>query len=118
MKNRSKNMSIIDADLTVDGTLESQGSLVIRGHVKGTLKGRQVTVAEEGSLIAEVTAASIIIGGKVEGDVVASEDLTVLSTGSCTGTVRCKNLTVESGGMLNANVTYIQNNGSVVDSGE
>jgi len=112
VKNRFKNMSIIDQDLSIEGTLNSEGSLLIRGTVKGTLTGKNVTVAEEGALLAEVTADQITIGGKVEGSIQANEELIILSTGSCSGTVVCKNLTVESGGLLNANVTYLSPGGS------
>jgi cytoskeletal protein CcmA (bactofilin family) len=112
VKNRFKNMSIIDQDLSIEGTLNSEGSLLIRGTVKGTLTGKSVTVAEEGALLAEVVADQITIGGKVEGNIQANEELIILSTGSCSGTVVCKNLTVESGGLLNANVTYLSPGGS------
>lgn len=107
MKTPSKNLSIIDKELTVDGTIASKGSLVIRGNVKGTLKGDKVVIAEEGSVVADADVSSLTIGGVFEGDVRASEELVILSTGSCSGSVVCKNLTVESGGRLNASVSYI-----------
>lgn len=106
MKNRSKNLSIIDRDLSVDGTIISKGSLVIRGSVRGSLKGEKVVIAEEGAVYADTNVTSLTVGGTFEGEVHASEELIILSTGSCSGTVVCRNLTVESGGMLNAMVTY------------
>ena len=36
-----------------------------------------------------------------------SEELIILSTGNCAGKVVCKNLVVEAGGILNAEVTCI-----------
>ena len=36
-----------------------------------------------------------------------SEELIILSTGNCAGKVVCKNLVVEAGGILNANVACI-----------
>lgn len=107
MKETSKNLSIIDNDLTVDGTVTSKGSLVIRGSVKGTLTGEKVVIAEEGSVYADVKVSSMTIGGTFEGDITANDELVILSTGSCSGTVLCRNLTVEMGGMLNATVTYV-----------
>ncbi len=107
MKDSSKNLSIIDNDLTVDGTVTSKGSLVIRGCVKGILTGEKVVIAEEGSVFADAKVASMTVGGTFEGEITATEELIILSTGSCSGTVVCKNLTVEMGGLLNATVTYI-----------
>ena len=106
MKNETKSLSIIDRDIKVEGTISSKGSLVIKGMLKGTLVGETVVVAQEGEVYADVKASSITIGGKFEGEVNASEELIILSTGSCSGKVICKDLTVESGGLLNASVSY------------
>ncbi|MBT3311460.1 MAG: polymer-forming cytoskeletal protein [Desulfobacterales bacterium] len=108
MKRDKKNLSIIDKELLVDGTISSKGTLVIKGTVTGTLVGDTVVIAEEGSLIAQAKVSSITIGGRFEGDVTASNELIILSTGNCSGTVACKDLTVESGGRLNAKVSYVQ----------
>ncbi len=107
MNDSSKNLSIIDNDLTVDGTVTSKGSLVIRGSVKGTISGEKVVIAEEGSVFADAKVSSMTIGGTFEGEITATDELIILSTGNCAGTVVCKNLTVEMGGLLNATVTYI-----------
>jgi cytoskeletal protein CcmA (bactofilin family) len=108
VKRDKKNLSIIDKELLVDGTISSKGTLVIKGTVTGTLVGDTVVIAEEGSLIAQAKVSSITIGGRFEGDVTASNELIILSTGNCSGTVACKDLTVESGGRLNAKVSYVQ----------
>jgi len=105
VKQESTNLSIIDRDLTVDGKISSKGSLVIRGKVTGSLTGENVVIAEEGSVFAETEVSSLTIGGIFEGEVRASKELIILSTGSCTGRVHCSSLTVESGGLLNAGVT-------------
>lgn len=113
MKNKSKNLSIIDNDLILDGNISSKGSLVIRGKVQGNLVGEQVVIAEEGSVFADAEVSSLTIGGVFEGKIRASKELIILSTGSCTGTVHCSNLTVESGGLLNAGVTFFSSNEAI-----
>jgi len=105
-KHNSKNLSIIDRDLRIDGSISSKGNLIIRGMVEGTLVGEKVVIAEDGSVNANTKVSSLTIGGKFEGEVRATKELIILSTGSCSGSVICKNLTVESGGILNANVTH------------
>ena len=107
MWNKSDNISIIDKGLTVDGTISAEGKLVIKGAVKGTLVGETVLVAEEGVICADTKVASISIGGKFDGELEASNELIILSTGSCGGRVACKNLVVEAGGILNADVNCI-----------
>jgi len=105
---KSKNFSIIDKGLTVDGTVSCKGQLVIKGTLKGTLVGEIVVIAEDGAAYTDMKVTSITIGGIFEGKVSASEELIILSTGKCSGTVTCKNLVVESGGILNAEVSCKQ----------
>lgn len=107
MKNKSKDFSIIDKELTVDGTISSKGKLVIKGVVKGTLIGETVIIAEEGKVFADTKASSMTIGGTFEGEIRASRELIILSTGNCSGKVVCKDFVVEAGGVLNAQVNCI-----------
>lgn len=102
---KSKNLSIIDRDIVVDGTISSKGQLVIKGTIKGVINGETVVIAEEGSVFCDVKVSGITIGGTFEGELEASEELIILSTGYCAGRVVCKDLIVESGGILNAEVT-------------
>ncbi len=107
MKNKSKDFSIIDKELTVDGTISSKGKLVVKGVVKGTLIGETVIIAEEGKVFADTKASSMTIGGTFEGEIRASKELIILSTGNCSGKVVCKDFVVEAGGVLNAQVNCI-----------
>ena len=47
------------------------------------------------------------IGGTFEGEIRASKELVILSTGNCSGKIICKGFVVEAGGILNAQVTCI-----------
>ncbi len=107
MKKDIKNLSIIDNELKIDGSISSKGSLVIKGSIKGTLEGETVVIAEEGSVYADAKVGSITIGGHFEGEITANRELIILSTGKCSGKVACKDLTVEKGGILDATVTSI-----------
>jgi len=105
VKNKGKDFSIIDKHLTVDGTLNTSGRLIVKGTVKGTLTGESVIIAEEGSIFADTRVASMTIGGIFEGEIRASRELVILSTGKCSGKVVCKDFVVEAGGVLNAEVS-------------
>ena len=56
-----------------------------------------VVISEDGAVYAETNVNSITIGGTFEGDIKASKEFVVLSTGKCTGKVECKDLVVEAG---------------------
>jgi cytoskeletal protein CcmA (bactofilin family) len=107
VKNELKDFSIIDRELTIDGTVSTNGRLIVKGVVKGTLVGKDVVIAEEGSVYADAQVESITIAGIFEGQLRASKELIILSTGSCKGEIVCKDFSVEAGGILNAHVTCI-----------
>ena len=107
MKNESKDFSIIDKGLTIDGTVSTNGRLIIKGVLKGTLVGKDVVIAEEGAVYADTQVESITIAGIFEGHIRASKELNILSTGNCKGEIVCKDFSVEAGGILNAHVTCI-----------
>jgi cytoskeletal protein CcmA (bactofilin family) len=107
VKNESKDVSIINEGLTIDGTISTNGRLIIKGVVKGTLVGQDVVIAEEGAVYADAKVGSITIGGIFEGEVRALKQLIILSTGNCKGKIVCKDFVVKTGGILNAQVTCI-----------
>lgn len=108
MADKSKNFSLIDKGLVVEGTVSSKGKLIIKGTVKGTLSGEIVIIAKEGAAYTDAQVRSMVIGGTFEGSVRASEELIILSSGVCSGKVVCKDLVVEAGGILNAEVSCIK----------
>ena len=123
MKKKNEAFSIIDTGLSIDGQLICKGKLIVKGSLKGTIEGHEVVISEEGSINASAKVARITIGGSFEGDIRAMEELVVLSTGHCSGRVVCKNLVVESGGKLNAEVSCLavgmeQTNGQMPDQGK
>ena len=102
----SKNLSSIDKELKIEGSISSSGKLIIKGQVTGTIDGDVVIIAEDGRVNSSATkVSSITIGGNFQGDVTASKELIILSTGTCAGKVECKDLIVENGGILNAEVS-------------
>ncbi len=107
MENNSNDFSIIDKGLHFDGEIKTDGRLIIKGTLKGSLEGHEVVIAEDGIVIGDTKVGSITIGGKFEGDLRAINQLTILSTGTCMGKVICKDLVVEAGGLLNAEVTCL-----------
>lgn len=115
MKKISEDFSIIDKELTIDGTVSTTGRLIVKGILRGTVIGNNVVIAEEGSVYANAKVASMTIGGTFEGEIRALKKLILLSTGKCTGKVVCKDLVIETGGILNAQVTCLSGENAGMD---
>ena len=107
MGDNAKIISIVDKGLTIDGTISSRGKLIIRGTVKGTINGDTVVIAREGAVHADTKVSRLTVGGIFEGELRASEELIILKTGNCAGKIECRDLVVEAGGVLNADITCL-----------
>jgi len=118
VKKISEDFSIIDKELTIDGTVSTTGRLIVKGILKGTVIGKNVVIAEEGSVYANAKVASMTIGGTFEGEIRALKKLVLLSTGKCTGKVVCKDLVIETGGILNAQVTCLSGKDTSIEHPE
>ena len=104
---KKNSLSIIDDGFAVEGTMEFSGELLIRGRLSGKVAGDTVTIAEEGTVNADMQIKRMTVGGRFDGEVKAEEELVVLPNGHCRGKVICKNLVVQEGGILNADVSHL-----------
>ncbi|MCK5311744.1 MAG: polymer-forming cytoskeletal protein, partial [Desulfobacteraceae bacterium] len=60
-----KNLSIIDKELTIEGSISSTGKLIIKGKVRGEIKGDVIVIAEDGEVESNsAIVASMTVGGK------------------------------------------------------
>ncbi len=119
LKGKSKvNLSIIDKDFKIDGSLTSRGKLIIKGSLKGTIDGEIVVIANEGKVDADAKVSSMTIGGSFRGEISATKELIILSTGRCEGKVKCKDLIVENGGILNAEVVSMKSDKYAPENGK
>lgn len=107
MSKKTENFSLLDQGAVFEGTLSFTGKAVIKGRVKGILKGEFITIGEEGSVEAETSADTMIIGGRFTGKADVKGQLSILSKGNCEGEIRCGDLVIEPGGIMNARVTNL-----------
>jgi len=107
MSKNSKSVSIIDKGLKIEGTISCGGKLIIKGSLEGTLLGDEVIIAKEGVVKADARVKRIAINGMFKGELNATDELAILSNGNCSGKVVCRDLIIESGGVLNAEVAYM-----------
>ena len=99
-------MATIGQSIVFKGELTGDEDLEIDGQVEGTvdLKNHQLTVGPNGNLKAEVTAKTIVVIGKVTGNLIAAERIEVQATGIVDGDVRAPRLNVQEGAVLNGSI--------------
>lgn len=93
--------SLIAVGMKIKGEITSQGSVRIDGNVEGKLTvAGDLVLGEKGAIQGEAQANNIILAGKMVGNVSAVERLDITATGSVTGDVSCRVITIEEGGIL------------------
>lgn len=95
-------LSIIAKDLTVEGSLTTEGVVKIEGRVKGTIHANTQALIAPGALVqGDVHSAEAVIGGRVEGNVHATDRVEVQATAEIQGDVMTRRIVVLEGGSVN-----------------
>ena len=93
--------TIIGKDTVINGTLDVQGSLRIDGTVKGKIICSDcVTVGATGLVEAEIEAATAIIAGRMNGNVLTSEKIELQAKCEMEGDLKAKSLVIEQGAIF------------------
>lgn len=96
--------TIIGKGTKIEGTINIEGATRIDGTVTGKLIANDiVTVGSTGVVKAEIRARSIVIGGRVEGNLVASEKVELQAKAELVGDITSKSLLVEHGAIFHGN---------------
>jgi len=98
----STSPNIINSGTTITGEINSTGDFRIDGHLKGniTTKGRLV-VGTTGFIDGNINCKNSDILGKVEGNIVVEELLSLKATAKFTGEIITGKLHVEPGAVFN-----------------
>jgi len=99
-------MANIGKSITIKGDLSGDEDLVIEGTVEGKIElpNNQLTVGGNGEVKADVAAKSVVIVGKVSGNVTGTERVEIDAQGVLDGDVKAPRLIVQEGAVLNGSV--------------
>lgn len=92
----SGGISIIGAEVTVNGDITAKEAIRIEGSVIGNVDTTGgLTISATGKVKGNVKGGSIVIGGALEGNLLSFGKTEVISTGKITGNIRTRSLTVD-----------------------
>ena len=95
-------VTVIGAEAAIQGVVSAKGSLRVDGRVDGSVvDGRTLVVGAGGRVEGDVSAEAVVVGGEVRGNINASVQLEILSTGRVHGDIRTPRLMVEEGAIFN-----------------
>ncbi|MBT3048279.1 MAG: polymer-forming cytoskeletal protein [Candidatus Thiodiazotropha sp.] len=98
-KTRVREAAVIGPSIQINGDLSGEEDLIIQGKVSGTIQLREksLTVGKQGQVDANVLAHSIIIEGKVNGDLYGSERVSIRNTGNVNGNIVSPKVSLDEG---------------------
>jgi cytoskeletal protein CcmA (bactofilin family) len=103
-------MANIGKSITIKGDLSGNEDIVVEGTVEGKvdLPNNQLTIGANGSAKAEITAKTIVVIGRVAGNVHGTERVEIQATGVVEGDVSSPRLVVAEGAVLNGSIHMTQ----------
>ena len=104
------SMSIIGAGMRITGDLVTEGTVRVEGRIEGTIRaGKAVVIGKEGEVVGDVLTQDAVIGGHVQGTVVAESRLELQATARIEGQIsaRAQHLVLEEGCRFNGQVQML-----------
>lgn len=93
--------TVVGPSVNVEGDFASEGNIVVKGSVAGSVHtSRHLSVETGAKIMANVRAGSATVAGEVKGNMKIKESLELLSTARVLGDIEVTNLTIESGAIL------------------
>ena len=96
---KSSDSSVIGTEMQINGNIKCQGSLVIKGTVKGNIECDEIRLSSEGVLKGSIKSKDSEISGKFEGNIF-SDTIAIGSTASIKGGINYNRMQAEPGAKL------------------
>jgi cytoskeletal protein CcmA (bactofilin family) len=98
--------TVVGPSVHVEGDFASEGNILVKGIVSGSVKTSKLLTAEPGSkILANVRAGNAVISGSIKGNVKIVDRIEVTTSAQIAGDVECKVLVVEAGARIHGKVT-------------
>ena len=103
----------------IEGSLTFQGSVRIDGQVEGQIEAKDtVIIGDSASVVAQITAATIIIKGNVTGDLSASKRVELRTPGRLLGNIVTPSLVIQDGVVFEGHCSMAGADSRTVDRSE
>jgi cytoskeletal protein CcmA (bactofilin family) len=102
MRIKPEDITIISKTSSVQGKLKMPGDVIILGSFTGSIISRTLEIFKDGKAFGSIEAENVTIAGYFEGKLACSGLLTIAKTGTVRGRIAYGTLSVELGGLLDA----------------
>ncbi len=99
-RSTAKLETVIGPDSTITGELAIQGTVRVDGSVEGDIRADWVIVGETGRIRGNVQARMMVVGGRIDGNIDASEIVELKDKAQIFGEICTAKLAVSEGALF------------------
>ncbi len=93
--------NVLSSDVEIKGTVKFTNDLVVDGRIEGEIQSDgNLTVGENARLKAEIKTGTVVVYGKVHGNIIASDKVELKATAEVVGDIKAKILSIEPGAIF------------------
>ena len=93
--------NVLSSDVEIKGTVKFEHDLIVDGKIEGDIQSTgNLTVGENARLKAEIKTGTIVVYGKVHGNMTAADRVELKSSAEVIGDIKAKVLTIEAGAIF------------------
>ncbi len=108
--------TIIGENTLFQGTIKTKGSIRVDGRLEGNIiEASHVIVGVKGYIQGDITAHSVIIGGKVNGNVTATESIELQSGSQLLGDIHTSSLAIGEGAIFEGHCVMTSEKTKVIE---
>ncbi len=107
--------SVIGAETSFQGTLRSKGSIRIDGKIEGGISAEGVILGERGEVQGDISARTVVVGGKVTGNIHATESLELLTKCQVFGDLHAPQLLIAEGAIFEGSCLMASEKAKVIE---
>lgn len=103
---RSNEVATIGKSVVVKGELSGSEDLVVDGEVEGsvTLRGQSLTIGPNGRVRANIDARNVVVHGRVDGNIHASDRVELRKSASLIGDISTARISIEDGAFFKGGI--------------
>ena len=97
--------TVVGPSVQVEGDFVSEGNIIVKGTVSGSVKTSKLLSVEVGAkILANVKAGDAVISGQVKGNIIAVNRIELTQTAEVLGDIQCQTLLIAPGAVLQGKV--------------
>lgn len=107
--------TVIGSESFFQGTLRSKGSLRIDGKIEGGVSAEGIILGENAEIQGDISARTVVVGGKVTGNIHATESLELLTKSQVFGDLHAPQLVIAEGAIFEGSCLMASEKAKVIE---